>query len=239
MRRWATGGLWLTLACSRGDARQEAVPADTLPPRYATDFAATEAPISDGGQWLNGGTDGGDWTDVSSTGGRAIGHQTGASYTDATAVLTGTWGPDQSASATVFASGPRPDKCKSEVELRLRSTIGRHDNRGYEITFSVSQENPYLLIARWNGQLGDFTVLLNPYGEQYRVGNGDVIKATVVGNRITAYKNGVVMGRVTDDAFSSGTPGLGFNLENSRAGCPGTNGEYGFSHFSATEVAAR
>src|SRR5262245_34123365 len=69
---------------------------------YTTAFPATESPLSDGGRWLNGRTDGADWSDVASTPGFAVGHQTGASYTDATALLKGNWGRNQRATATVF-----------------------------------------------------------------------------------------------------------------------------------------
>ena len=31
---------------------------------YSTDFEHDEAPISEGGMWLNGGTDGIDWVDI-------------------------------------------------------------------------------------------------------------------------------------------------------------------------------
>ena len=175
-----------------------------------------------------------DWTDVSTTPHRAIGHQVGASYTDATAIVTGRWGPDQSATATVFNTGPLNEICLSELELRLRSTIAPHINRGYEVTFKASQtDKAYLIIVRWNGPLGAFTGLLDAHGAQYGVKNGDVIKATIVGDRITAYKNGVEVGHVSDRMYTEGNPGIGFNLENSHAGCPGTNDRYGFSKFRA------
>src|ERR1700704_5961227 len=69
---------------------------------YQTDFPATENPISEGGRWINGGLLGLDWTNVSTTPGLAIGHQVGANFTDATALLAGAWGPDQMATATVY-----------------------------------------------------------------------------------------------------------------------------------------
>jgi hypothetical protein len=218
-----------------GDSRSSSV-ADTVAPRYATDFSLSESPLSDGGQWLNGGTDGLDWTDVSTTPHHAIGHQVGASYTDATAILKGDWGPNQSATATIFTTGPIADICVAELEMRLRSSIAPHSNRGYEVTFKVSQtDKAYLIIVRWNGVLGDFTTLLEKYGARYGVQNGDTMTATIVGNRITAYKNGVEMGHATDDTYTGGNPGMGFNLENSHAGCPGINDRYGFTSFRASD----
>jgi hypothetical protein len=204
---------------------------------YSSLFPLTENPISDGGQWINGGTVGLDWTNVSTAGGQAIGHQVGASHTDATALLTGPWGANQQATARVFSVGTLNEACYSEVELRLRSSLAAHSNRGYEIGFKVSQSSQaYLIVVRWNGALGNFTVLLNRTGSQYGVKDGDIISAKMVGNVITAYKNGVQMGQVTDNTYTSGSPGMGFNLENSASGCSGTNGKYGFNGYSATDV---
>jgi hypothetical protein len=245
MRRFVHLWLGLAVACAAGDAPKgsatspppnTSTPSNTTVHSYATNFSATEFPISEGGRWVNGGTLAIDWTDVSTTPGHAIGHQVGSSYTDATALLTGTWGADQSATAVVFTTGPIQDECLSEVEIRLRSSMSPHDNHGYEITFKVSQtEEAYLLIVRWDGPLGKFTSLLHPAGAKYGVTNGDVMKATIVGNRITAYKNGVMMGSVTDDTFTSGNPGIGFNLESPPPGCRDTNDRYGFTAFSATD----
>jgi hypothetical protein len=206
---------------------------------YTTTFPLTENPISEGGRWINGGTIGRDWTDVSTTPGLAIGHQVGASYTDATAILTGTWGPDQSVTARVFAT-KQNDDCFQEVELRLRSAIAPSRNTGYEISFKSSKSAAaYLIIVRWNGALGDFTYLFNQRGPQFSVANNDVVSASIVGSFITAYKNGVAIAHVTDNTFASGAPGMGFNLVNKVAGCPGTNGDYGFASLTATDFVAR
>ena len=84
-------------------------PADP-PGLYSTTFNLTENPISESGSWVNGGITGLDWTNVSTTPGKAIGLQTGASYTDGTAVLQGlSWAEDQKATAVVFRHF-RPDR---------------------------------------------------------------------------------------------------------------------------------
>lgn len=206
--------------------------------KFTTGFPLTENPISDGSHWINGGAVGLDWTDVSTTPGLAIGHQVGASYTDATALLTGTWGPDQFAMATVHMVNPR-DACYQEVELRLRSAISAHSITGYEITFKVSQTSEaYLIIVRWNGALGSWDYLTKTQGAQFAIRDGDVMSASIVGNVITAYLNGVQKGQVDitsigGTVYSTGNPGIGFNLENAPAGCRGTNGDYGFTSFTA------
>ena len=201
---------------------------------YSTAFPLTENPISEGGNWINGQTDGLDWHDMSTTPGLAIGHQSGSSYTDGTALLTGTWGPNQTVEAVVHAVNPK-DSCYQEVEMRLRSTLTPHSCTGYEISFKATKTyGAYLIIVRWNGPLGDFTYLVNTSGAQYGVTEGDVVKATIVGNVITAYLNGVQVGTATDSTYPSGSPGMGMNLEMGDSSCVGTNGDYGFKHFTAT-----
>ncbi len=198
---------------------------------YTTHFELTESPISEGGNWINGSTTGIDWGYVSTFGGQTHTHPGTAPYADATALLTGTWGPDQVVIATVGSIGKAcfSDTCWPEVELRLRSTLSPHKCDGYEITFSLlPNSRAYLIIVRWNGPLGDFTYLFNQKGIQYNATTGDVIKATIVGNVISAYKNGVLMAQVTDNTFTSGNPGIGFNERS-------YNGDYGFSSFTASD----
>jgi hypothetical protein len=200
---------------------------------YTTMFPLTENPISEAGSWINGQTDGIDWHDMSTTPGLAIGHQSGSSYTDGTALLTGSWGPTQSAEAVVHAVHPQDD-CYQEVELRLRSSLAAHSCTGYEISFKATKTSgAYLIIVRWNGAVGDFSYLLNVSGAQYGVTEGDVVKATIAGDVITAYLNGVEMGSATDATYGAGSPGMGMNLETSDATCVGTNGNYGFTRYTA------
>ena len=242
VRLWPVGSLAICClaampACSvANDVIASGSPLDTITPRYVTTFPDSEWPISQRGRWLNGGDDGLEWTNVSTTPRRAIGHQVGARYTDGTAILNGSWAPDQKATAIVFSKGRVRDICLSEVELRLRTTIHPHRIQGYEVSYKVSRsKEAYVMIVRWNGELGDFKVLVERFGAEYGVANGDTVGATVIGSRITAYKNGRVVAQATDDMFQSGSPGIGFNLENSHAGCPGTNDQYGFSNFSAAD----
>ena len=64
---------------------------------YTTNFPLTESPISEGGNWINGATTGIDWGDVWTTPGQTHDHSGPARFADATALLTGTWAPDQMA----------------------------------------------------------------------------------------------------------------------------------------------
>ncbi len=204
---------------------------------YSTSFFRAENPISEDGQWANGQNDGLDWANVQTTPGFAFGTQAGGNrsvpvkYDDSTALLTGTWGPNQTAQATVHTMNQN-GKIYEEVELRLRSALSPHNATGYEIYFKCSKDHKaYCSIVRWNGALGSFTYLNIIYGSKYGVAVGDVIKATMIGNVITAYKNGVQMLQATDNTFTSGNPGIGFYIE----GATGVNGDFGFTSFSATD----
>ncbi|MBI3475591.1 MAG: hypothetical protein HY010_07645 [Acidobacteria bacterium] len=173
-----------------------------------------------------------DWSDVATISGLAYGTETGdGGYDDSTALLTGTWGPNQIAEAKVHITNPN-DNAYEEVELRLRSVITAHRNTGYEINFRCSKKNDaYTQIVRWNGPLGDFTYLSNQGGAQYGVADGDVVKATMIGNVITVYINGNQVNQASDTRYKNGNPGLGFFLQ----GAKGVNQNYGFSSFKASD----
>jgi hypothetical protein len=198
-------------------------PADAFGRSFTTVFPAAESVVSESGAWLSGARDGIDWGDISATTGKTHPHPGPARYADATALLAGTWGPDQGAEGKVWTGDPHN---YPEVELRLRSTLSAHVCNGYEITFSLAP-NAYLIIVRWNGPLGDFTYLANLSGSQYQVKAGDAVKATIVGHVITAYKNGVKMGQAIDSVYATGKPGMGFNEQE--------NGDYGYTEFTATD----
>jgi hypothetical protein len=203
---------------------------------YTTRFPLAENPISEGGQWVNGRQEGLDWADVCTRAGFAFGTEPGtAKYDDSTALLIGTWGPDQMAQATVRTAN-QSARIFEEVELRLRSSLSPHHATGYEILFRcLKTEEAYLEIVRWNGPLGDFTYLNRGTGSRYGVADGDVVEATIVGNVITAYINGVLMLQATDDTYASGSPGMGFYLE----AASGVNSDYGFTDFMASAEPAR
>ena len=214
------------------------VPAGTHGP-YTTTFSHAENPISEGGRWLNGKADGLDWTDVRTTAGFAFGTEIGGSrpnpqkYDDSTALLKGTWGPNQTVQATVHAVNPNQDgKVWEEVELRLRSSISPRNCTGYEVMFRCTKiPQAYCNIARWEGPLGKFTMLKETRGSEYGVKDGDVVKATMIGRILTVYINGVQKIQLSDDKFASGNPGVGYYLE----GATGVIGDFGFSNFMATD----
>ena len=216
---------------------------------YSTRFAKDEQPISEGGMWLNGRADGIDWCDVLMRDGHAYGEVSrmnsaerraeqafdGAAanagtqegdYDDPAAVLTGAWGVNQSVRATVFSRNPTDDYFQ-EVEIRLRSSISPNNCDGYEVFWRCSKsEAAYAEIVRWNGKVADFTSLARRVGPECGVTHGDIVEATIVGNVIRSYINGVEILSVTDDVFTGGSPGVGFNFF-----VGNTNVDHGFTSF--------
>jgi hypothetical protein len=200
----------------------------TINGSYSTSFPAAENPISEGGAWINGGATGLDWGDVRSSAALVFGASLPSLYGDPTAVLTGTWTSDQQAQGTVKVTS-RITTLAHEVELRVRTSITPHSITGYEVLCSVVRANPYTAIVRWNGPLNSFTYVNQRIGTH--CANGDVFKATAIGNVITAYKNNVVVAQSTDSTYTNGSPGVGFynSVDN-------TWNNFGFSDFSANNV---
>jgi len=217
--------------CSSKQNTTTSIPAQPPAPHvvtYASKFQKTEDPISEDGHWIGGKTVGLDWGNVSTTPGYAIGHAGPRQFADSVALLTGDWPANQSVEEVVDR---RKVSRYPEVSIRLRSSLAKHNCDGYEISFSLRDDNTaYLIIVRWNGPLANFTYLVNAPGKQYGVKTGDVIKATVVGNEIKAYKNGVLMGTAKDSTYTHGAPGFGFN--------EGKNGDYGISSLSVSATDA-
>jgi hypothetical protein len=200
---------------------------------YTTTFRLSENSISEGGNWTNGKANGIDWADVATTPGLAFGTQGGNDgYDDSTALLTGSWGQDQTVTATVHSVN-QTSAWIEEVELRLRSSISPHSNTGYEILFrALKSDLSYVQIVRWNGPLGDFTYLAGIGTIAAGISDGDVVSASIVGNVITAYINGVQILTAIDNTYSTGNPGMGFFL----AGGPSTSsGDFGFTSLSASD----
>lgn len=203
---------------------------------YRTTFPAAENPISEGGRWSNGADDGTDWCNVQTGAGSAWGvGPCSTAYADPTAILKGAWAPDQTVEATARIIRTDPSYYQ-EIELRLRTTVGAHSIRGYEVNFGVS--HPYLQIVRWNGRLADFTYLGSSCDypsvcgqvNGFTIQNGDVAKAVISGHTIRVYVNGRLRAMAEDSSYASGNPGIGYNY-----GCDGTYANFAWTKFSASE----
>jgi len=205
-----------------------AQPTDAQKPKrsYSTRFLLDEDPISEGEKWINGGKDGIDWFNVITKNGLAYGAVSKGAYTDPTALLKGTWGKNQTVNAKVFSKN-QTEKYYQEVEIRLRSTLKAHHCTGYEVFWRcLKTPKAYVEIVRWNGKVGDWTSLKKHTGANYGVKDGDLVKATIAGNVIKGYVNGVEVISATDSTYQEGNPGMGFNY-----GVEKTNGDFGFSSY--------
>lgn len=195
---------------------------------YSTTFSLTETPISETNLWINGDAVGLDWRDVKTENGVAWGPETGSDgYDDPTALVAGSWGPDQTATAIVYI-GTRNNGITPEVELRLRSTITKTNNQGYEFLFSCVSGTTYAQIVRWNGGLGDFDIIGS--GSITTLNTGDEIKATAVGDLLTLYLRGSEICHVNDSTFTQGKPGIGFYCQSGAA-----TADHALTSFTATD----
>ena len=204
------------------------------PPKpYVTTFPSIESPISENNVWVNGGVAGLDWTNVHTTAGLAFGTQNGSgAFNDSIAVLSGSWGPDQTVTATVHSVNQQSGNVFEEVELLLRFQITAHSARGYEVNFrALNDKESYSEVVRWNGPLGNFSYLVKNHGQKFGITDGSVIKASIVGNLITVFINDVVVSEVVDNVYASGSPGMGFFA----AHAGGVNRDFGFMRYTATD----
>ena len=204
-------------------------PAPPPPPNaavtYSTTFDLTENPISEGGRWFNTGTL---WTKVRTENGLAFGtNGPQNTYDDSYAYLSG-FGPDQQVEAVVQVDSALLGD-PHEVELLLRWADSAVNARGYECLFHF---NGSVQLMRWNGPFGNFDEIPGATGRKSAgraLVTGDVIKATINGNTIIAYLNGVELSRVTDSMWTSGQPGIGFFKR-----LTGVNGGFAITSYTAT-----
>jgi hypothetical protein len=208
------------------------IPAIAVAQTYTTDFNNTENPVSEHGRWRGGKSDGLDWTDVRIIDGMACGTQNGtdagvAMYNDSYAILSGFF-PDQTAQGVVSIKNPTAS-CNQEVELLLRWNSSPHRATGYEcLTRCLNSNESYMEIVRWNGALGDFTYLARLHSSDAGLKDGDTLRASVTGNKITFCLNDVLKLQCTDSTYSEGNPGIGFFL----FGCRGSNADFGFKSLT-------
>ncbi len=204
---------------------------------YTTSFEGTENPLSEGGKWTNNSLD---WTGITKKGGIACGTQTGTNtgiykFDDSFAHLSG-FPPDQEAWGKAYIARPNPSS-NQEIEILLRWTSSPHRTTGYEcFARCLNNSSSYVEIVRWDGPLGKFTYLARMHGTNYGLKNGDILKASIVGNLITVYINDTKKAQITDDTFKTGNPGIGEFLACDRGQGIGSNADFGFSNFTARGI---
>lgn len=215
---------------------------------FSTNFPANEAPISQGGIWLNGLADGLDWVNVDTTNAvdavqRAVGHDIVSGFNDPTAILKTsfrTFGNDQFTQGTIYKqSGYVPTGTYHEAELRLRSALSAHSCTGYEVLFAYNDpavKNDGYAVVRWNGALGDFTTIIDQDGHIVpHIADGDVFRVELRGSTMKVFRNAVQLDTDIDvtvggtvPLISSGNPGVGFFPQTA-----GGADKYGWRSFSA------
>ncbi len=210
---------------------------------FSTNFLLTENPISQNNMWIQGFTDGLDWGDVQTNGSIAYGTTDDISpppYTDSIAVIRGLWNRNQMAQAVVHTVNQQSGGIYEEVELRLLNTISQHSITGYEINFSCRHDGTqYTQIGRYQGANGNTSWAgIGPSPPSTSVTgpglfDGDIVKATIINGLITVYINNVQVNQVTDITYTSGSPGIGFFMQD---GPIGLLSDFGFTQFTASNV---
>lgn len=221
---------------------------------YKLNVSTSENPLSHGGRWLTGGRHAFDWQDPKIVAGWVQGSGTvspGPPYTDPIACLRGSnWLPAQTIIGVVRNTNPQSfSSVNEELELSLHWSIGWHKARGYEVNWSMSTDNHYHTIVRWNS--GTYTQLKQSFGNA--IVTNDILKATITSGNfpvITTYVNNVQMMQYdtatgndggtpgTPDSliFTDGSPGMGFYL--SGAGASESHyDDFGFLSYEATATA--
>jgi len=205
---------------------------------FTTRFTGAENPLSEGGRWTNKGLD---WAKFRKNSGIAYGTQTGTNtgtsrYNDSYAHLSG-FPPDQEAWGEAYIAKPNAS-CSQELEILLRWTSSAHRTTGYEcFARCLNNASSYVQIVRWDGPLGKFTYLADMRGTDYGLKHGDILKASIIGNVITVYINGVEKARAMDNTHKTGNPGIGHFLACKGGQGIGSNADFGFSSFTARGIA--
>lgn len=217
---------------------------------YQTNFPATEDPISENNNWINGAVTGLDWGNVQTVPGHVFAtninpgcpNTSPTDCNDSVASLTGTWAADQTACAVVFiGSGLSRTSGIYEIELHLHQSISAGNATGYEFNYSLfNNGNQYMQIVRWNGALGSFTVLGGSSGVPVALNNGDTFCASSTGGSLKSWlvRGGTTVQStkpISDTTFTGGAPGVGFF---NGAGSLADNANFGFSSFQASETSS-
>jgi hypothetical protein len=172
---------------------------------YATSFASDEATISEAGRWAHAATQ---WQRVRAHGGAALAAAYTEVYDDAYAYL-GTWscGDDYEIVATAYSANGKA----GEAEILSRVTDAAGSVRAYEFLYNTGGSWQFV---RWNGALGDFTVLDG--GGTPNGGTGTQTRETAVGSTMTLYwRNAAgdawqLLATEHDTVLPTGKPGMSF-----------------------------
>jgi hypothetical protein len=173
--------------------------------QFSTSFTTSENPISEGGAWAHNTAN--PWQKVQTTGANAIAAAYTELFDDAYAFLANWSGDNYEVIATVYWPGGGA----GELELLLRLSDSATQVKAYECLYNVGGS---WQIVRWNGPLGDYTVIHQGGTVPGGGSDGNQIRATIVGSTITMYwrasptNSWTTLGSVIDSVLSSGKPGI-------------------------------
>jgi hypothetical protein len=194
-------------------------------------FPLTENPMREGGRWVTGRTDGIDWNDIQSAGGKGGAGEFSSTiappYNDSLAQLTTSalaCNANQFAEATIFVQSGYVPPSTHEMALWLRMQIAPHVMRGYEAYLNWGGN---FGIVRSNGAINDFTFINLTGPGPKPPSNGDVIRFEVNGSTLRYYQNGILVATGTDTTWSDGQPGMGSYLISG-----GTFSDYAFTRWT-------
>jgi hypothetical protein len=196
---------------------------------YSTDFDLTENPMSEGGVWLQGDTDGLDWLNIQTNSGIAygsafVGENGKARYADPSACLKPLIIPFTGNQWCEGIVHRNPNNYtnptdKHEIELLLRWHISAHSIYGYELLWG---QNGEMAFVRWNGSANDYTQIstIAAYNDStpHMANDGDLVRYEAINNKLYAYRNGVLVLESIDlttysgsgaGYITSGQPGIG------------------------------
>lgn len=191
-------------------------PAALVVSSYSTSFPATENPISQGGIWLTGLTDGLDWNDVQTVPGKfyASAFDTASGgVADGVAQLKRSFlacAAKQFSEGTLFLVGGYNPSVAHEANVFVNFRITAHGITGYEFYVSVAGSSA---LVRWNGASGDFTPLASGNVSAVTApADGDVLRIEhLLDGTINCYQNGILRTTANDTTYFDGNPGIGNN----------------------------
>ena len=198
---------------------------------YVTSFPATENPISESSNWLNGLLDGKDWTNVRTLANtKAYGTQTGSGgYDDSLAFLKDrSYNNTQYAKGKLFWSATEAFSQEAELFLQGKFVNGSPNNAyGYELLFTLPTAGTCGgRIVKWLGAKGSFTYETSPFAS-WRWLNGEALKATLVNGIVSMYVENMLIAQWTDGSpYTGGVPGMGMYVPQAA-----TNANFGWQSF--------
>jgi hypothetical protein len=180
---------------------------------YMTNFPLAENPIREGGRWLGGFTEGVVFKDVRTMPGRAFASGINNTYDDSLAILNSPSIPnDHYVEVTVYLEPGYTAPSSHEIELLLRGNIDRNAGPNYaplyEVLIPFGATNGSIIYQ--SGELGGWEELAMAGPGYEPLVTGDVIRATIVGPKITVTVNGKMAMTATDSRHATGKPGVGF-----------------------------